>query len=483
MAQIGNYIHYHTENYKRFGTTQDGPSDYGDASGSLNKQISDMKSLAKQLHKKYRNGKMIELERFMNSIFYPQPGGGRSPTEEQQFQQMRAYVDAEFEKMFNGFKVNWEQGLSVYTSGTRSVSEGTKVGSLTKIRNQLDSALQRVSGAKTIAKIEAAQRAIDQALAELQSMNVTNPRVTIGKNLKDSTNLIETINSALRATMYNNAAVGYVFELALATFSGQVSDRASQISADLVNEAMRGAARSNPLINIQEIDKTFFDEELFGGLINRNTQSNLGVWQRTPDGTGFQFTAPTQDKLDVALSFDGEMYNITAKNYANILARDIHIVSGTPLLSMLLGNDPNFVNHYLNITASVPGDTSHMTLAHEAMKLTILLRSLTGIGSSAAGSTADVLVVNDRASKHIYIRSIGELVSQIAMRLDQIDNYMKIHGLGSDGSLNIKNDFVGAGLSDENARVRITKLLASLQNKKISVSLKGTALTALPPTT
>jgi hypothetical protein len=66
-----------------------------------------------------------------------------------------------------------------------------------------------------------------------------------------------------------------------------VSDRASQISADLVNEAMRGAARSNPLINIQEIDKTFFDEELFGGLINRNTQSNLGVWQRTPDGTGF----------------------------------------------------------------------------------------------------------------------------------------------------------------------------------------------------
>lgn len=482
MAQIGNYIHYHTENYKRFGTTQDGPSDYGDASSSLNKQISDMKSLAKQLHKKYRNGKMIELERFMNAIFYPQPGG-RSPTEEQQFQQMRAYVDAELEKMFNGFKVNWEQGLSVYTSGTKSVSTGTQVGSLTKIRNQLDSALQRVSGAKTIAKIEAAQRAIDQALAELQSMNVTNPRVTIGKNLKDSTNLIETINSALRATMYNNAAVGYVFELALATFSGQVSDRAGQISADLVNEAMRGAARSSPLINIQEIDKTFFDEELFGGSINRNTQSNLGVWQRTSDGTGFQFTAPTQDKLDVALSFDGEMYNITAKNYANILARDIHIVSGTPLLSMLLGNDPNFINHYLNITASVPGDTSHMTLAHEAMKLTILLRSLTGISSSAAGSTADVLVVNDRASKHIYIRSIGELVSQIAMRLDQIDNYMKIHGLGSDGSLNIKNDFVGAGLSDEDARIRITKLLASLQNKKISVSLKGTALTALPPTT
>jgi hypothetical protein len=80
---------------------------------------------------------------------------------------MRAYVDAEFEKMFNGFKVNWEQGLSVYTSGTKSVSAGTQVGSLTKIRNQLDSALQRVSGAKTIAKIEAAQRAIDQALAEL----------------------------------------------------------------------------------------------------------------------------------------------------------------------------------------------------------------------------------------------------------------------------------------------------------------------------
>ena len=390
MSKIGNYIHYHTENYKKFGTTQDGPSNYGEASSTLNSQIKDMKDLAKQLHKKYRNGQIIELERFMNSIFYPSEKG-RSATEEQQFQQMKAYVDAEMAKMFDGFKVNWEQGLSVYTSGTSSIGSGTQVGTLNKIKNQLEGALQRVSGAKTIAKIQAAQREIDIALAELQSMNVTNPRVTIGKNLKDSNNLIETVNSALRATMYNNAAVGYVFELALSAFSGQVSNRAGEISADLVNEAMRGAARSNPMIRIEEIDKNFFNEELFGNLINPNTQSNLGVWQRTPDGTAFQFTAPTQDKLDVALSFDGEMYNITAKNYANILARDIHIVSGTPLLSMLLGNDPDFVNHYLNITATVPGDTSHITLAHEAMKLTILLRALTGIGSSAAGSTADVL--------------------------------------------------------------------------------------------
>jgi hypothetical protein len=47
------------------------------------------------------------------------------------------------------------------------------------------------------------------------------------------------------------------------------------------------------------------------------------------------------------------------------------------------------------------------------MKLTILLKSLSGISTSAIGNTADVLVVNDRASRHIYIRSIGDLVDKI----------------------------------------------------------------------
>ena len=75
------------------------------------------------------------------------------------------------------------------------------------------------------------------------------------------------------------------------------------------------------------------------------------------DGMSFEFTAPTQDKLDVALSFDGEMYNISAKNYANITQRDIHLVQGSSLLQMLLNNgtDVDFINHYLNLTSSKPG--------------------------------------------------------------------------------------------------------------------------------
>jgi hypothetical protein len=85
------------------------------------------------------------------------------------------------------------------------------------------------------------------------------------------------------------------------------------------------------------------------------------------------------------------------------------------------------------------------------MKLTILLKALSGIGTSAEGSTADVLVVNDRASKHIYIRSVGDLVTKIANQLDQIDNYMKIHGLGQSGKLSVSNDYVGDVPSDANA--------------------------------
>jgi hypothetical protein len=132
--------------------------------------------------------------------------------------------------------------------------------------------------------------------------------------------------------MYNNAAIGYVFELALSTFSGQMKNEIRKISTKAVNDALKSSARSNPNIKIDLIDEKFFDEELFGNLINKNNKTNLGVWQMTPDGTGFEFSAPTQDKLDVALSFDGEMYNISAKNYSNITKRDIHIVQGSSLL-------------------------------------------------------------------------------------------------------------------------------------------------------
>lgn len=479
---IGDYIHYHTRNYELFGTTQDGPSNYNEAYPSLNARAQELRKLAWNLHKKHDNAKLQDLENFMNSIFYPSKDG-RNEIEQKQFQQMKTYVEAEFEKAFNGFAIDWNNGLNVYVKGRTSVGQKTQVKSLAIIQQQLTAALDRVSSANTIDKIEKAQAEINRALNELKSKGISSDaKVTLGTTFgKESGNLIETINNALRATMYNNAAIGYVFELALAAFSGQMSDSVKKIAAEEVNKALQGAARSNPLIKIDKIDSKFFDADLFGSEINRG-KTNLGIWQRTADGTGFQFSAPTQDKLDVALSFDGEMYNITAKNYANITKRDIHIVSGTSLLAMILDDDVDFINHYLNITTSHPGLTGpNLTLAHEVMKLTILLKSLTGIGTSADNNTADILVVNDRASKHIYVRSIGYLVTKISFRLDKIDNYMKIHGLGKKGSLNIKNDFVGAkGIpSEADAKTRITKLLAQLHNTKISVSVKGNAITDL----
>jgi hypothetical protein len=56
-----------------------------------------------------------------------------------------------------------------------------------------------------------------------------------------------------------------------------MSNRVGEIAADTVNDAMQGAARSNPNIKIDLIDKRFFDEELFGQEINRG-RTNLGVW-------------------------------------------------------------------------------------------------------------------------------------------------------------------------------------------------------------
>ena len=60
-----------------------------------------------------------------------------------------------------------------------------------------------------------------------------------------------------------------------------------------------------------------------------------------------------------------------------------------------------YINHYLNITSTYPGmrGTTNLTLAHETMKLTILLKSLTGLGSSTQGNMSDILVVNNRKTR------------------------------------------------------------------------------------
>jgi hypothetical protein len=57
----------------------------------------------------------------------------------------------------------------------------------------------------------------------------------------------------------------------------------------------------------------------------------------------------TQDKLDVILNWNGDAFNVTAKNYSLKEHRDLRLVSGSPLLSFLNGEDSNFINHWLNI--------------------------------------------------------------------------------------------------------------------------------------
>ena len=480
---IGNYIHYHTKNYEAFGTTQNGPSDYSQGTSILNAKIKRLREQAWSLHKQYTSSEIEELERFMNSIFYPQKGAGRSDIEQKQFEQAKAYVEKEFEKKYNGFVINWEQGLSVYSKGTKSIGQKTQINTLNKVYKQLQSALERVSNAKTKQKIQEAQTSIENALKELQSSNIdTTSAVTIGKHLTNSNDLIEKVNAALRATMYNNAAIGYVFELALAAFSGQVSTEVRDISVDMVNEALQATTRSNPRIRIDLMDKNFFDEDLFEHGINKNQDSSIGVWQKTLDGTGFQFSAPTQNKLDVALSFNDQEYQMSAKNYANINQRDIHIVSGTSFLIMIVDDGVDFINHYLNIIGTNPGVRgNNLTLAHEAMKLNILLKALTGLESGKEQGFADILVVNDRKNKHIYIKSIGYLVTKISYRLDSIDKYLKINGLNKDGTLSFKNDYVGNKdyPNEDSAKERITKLLIQLQATKIRASIKGNTVTDL----
>ena len=286
MSKVGDYIHYYTKNYKKYGTTQDGPSNYNEAQSTISRQIKESLNKAKELRARYRDDNLIELENFMNSIFYPKEGK-RDTIGEKQFAQMKRYVEQEFEKQFNGFAIDWNNGLNVRTTGPKTISKNSQIKTLYKIPQQLEMALDRAKTAKTRKKIEEAMAEVQNAIKILNSLNedateqnaVSKVHIsTKFKNVEgyNTDNLIEKVNAALRAVMYNNAAVGYVFELALATFSEQVKNEVREISTKAVDDALKGAARSNPNIKIDLIDERFFDKELFGNLINdKKSKTNL----------------------------------------------------------------------------------------------------------------------------------------------------------------------------------------------------------------
>ena len=305
---------------------------------------------------------------------------------------------------------------------------------------------------------------------------------------KDTTNFYEEINKLIgqvKATqgiqsMYAGEAFQLAISMAALIAQGKGQEELEKAIAEMlknkktmrqaVDKVWTGGVRTN--ITIKDVSfAQFMDvKSLFSS--NQEVQQNrIGNWDIT--------TSFSQDKVDVVAGLDDKRPRlISAKNYHLPKNRNtqIHLVSESPLLTLLIAKtNPNFINHFLNITAinySKDAGNSTVTeakeLAQEAVKLLLLQTSLKGYKTTQANT----FLVNDAITGNIKMLSMNDIITTV---INDIDSYFWLRG----GSFNFENKWHGdRAASQEDANARISDLIQQLYNYKVSAGINSSAIDA-----
>lgn len=215
-------------------------------------------------------------------------------------------------------------------------------------------------------------------------------------------------------------------------------------------------------------------------------KKGLSGEMRAQVGNAKVSTTYTQDKVDIELNVGGgEIVNVSAKNINLNSGYNISLLSGANLVNYLQ-DYPEFVNHYLNVTANAvendpdPNDgyfsdrVAHLgqpvIAARDSMKMTIALHALVGgvIGQAKGGgisrsAKAALFLVNDNSTGRFSVYSTYDLLEKIDKNL----KYLKVEGIPDQWT----NRWIGEERNLTNAFARSASILAQMHETKLKVSL------------
>lgn len=472
MAGIGDYIHYKKENYRKYGTTIKGPSNYGQATSIFVEQRNALKNRIPST----TSNNLQSLENFLNGMMY-----GRSGEEEydaQAIQELQNRVSQVFTEKYSNFGLNFSKGMEVYYKGNQKATQEKSI-KITTLEKYLQTIKSMADGSIQLSKsanVDMITGVINQLEMYLNSYSGENGIVDLTKD-GSARDLLAQINKVLKMQSIPKAlAIGDAFEYWLALASQYGGAKAVEVSDQLIIDTLvKGGNRSNPIISLNNFSDEYvnMDELMRSGAFNRG-------WQPINDSTGFMFNKPTQDKLDMVFNWEGDELKVSAKNYKLTSSGSlIHLVSGTSLLYLISGENVDFVNHWLNCisgTDSIGGKI--LQSAHIAMKLTILVKALTGMGTSSSANVADTFILNNRTQQHIYVRSMGQILNNVENLITKDINGVRFSGYPN----RIPNKWIGAKqgpMSRVSAQARISNLIAALHTYNISVSITPEAATGV----
>lgn len=297
------------------------------------------------------------------------------------------------------------------------------------------------------------------------------------KNKEMVISINETLNQLIKdylATPAINLQKGELFEYAIALAPAIALQKGTkELNKELQNFAKTkvGGDRSRVQINL---DKNF-DKEIGRALAN----ASIPGYMLNSDNNTILSYGVSQDKIDINLSWGGKTIPVSAKNIKLNSSYNIHILSGSSLLYLLQNENSDFINHYLNVTSSHidrEADLSLFHAAHEAAKIAILAKALTGNLENRKSATTFIINDNSKAGEEsIQIYDMYDLVKKA---ITNIDSYAKITGNGKDlSSIHFNNKLVDMQeLSSDAAINRIANLLLNIHSYKMNVQLKKNIL-------
>ena len=186
----------------------------------------------------------------------------------------------------------------------------------------------------------------------------------------------------------------------------------------------------------------------------------------------------SSQKMDLLFTYDyknKKQAALSIKNYNLFSGRSISLVGASPLSTFLfnMGNT-DWTNHFLNIFAIHPTTTSEFrqcrNIANEAFGYYLLWVAMTGQGVGKKEGFADILVVNNNATKdEVKMWDMGSLINKI------IDKSNIKNDLVTDpfiSAIEIENAWEDGGKTrGQQIQMRLTKVLLKTHAIKISAGI------------
>ena len=494
---LGYYVHYHVENYKKFGIGYDTPgvssaTAYAENHKNLlsivraSKTTPNVKALELFLNNVFKTGSNIDFDSYnlnkdnFEALFY-QIMEEKFPLFVSDFN----HLDLEaltnvFEDNLPKYKGKWgkEKYMMMMTIEKRIAALNMWIYMIMQQVNK-----GQVDGSKIMPQVK---KAVDALNTLNQLAASADGKRSIQFDTEENFNIAKTaLNLLSKIAEPSREDLGSAAEYGLSLLFGLMQESAEETADSLVQNFMSGKEKvAQKVVN----SKGFLSTNIILDKIKtdkRGKKINFRDYDVGEDGsiidlTGSQQTADISITLPEGNRLAQEMgisqFTASIKNYEYAgVGANIHVLGETPLLTALSFLTTNFANHYLNLFAETSLNASigvnDRAAYQEELKKTLLIRALMGVRDfKNFQQNNDLFIVHDRKAGRFKVWDASLLAG------DYINKYpYKIHltiNGREDQDPVLTNQYIhGDKKSMEWAIIRISKLVASSHQYKLSLSI------------